>query len=40
VVAPERAAALTGLLAEAGETVIAMGRVGAGQGVRYTGRLL
>jgi phosphoribosylformylglycinamidine cyclo-ligase len=40
VVAPDRAAALTALLAAAGETVIPMGGVGPGQGVAYRGRLL
>ena len=40
VVAPDRAAALRALLAEAGETVVALGSVGPGQGVAYTGRLL
>jgi phosphoribosylformylglycinamidine cyclo-ligase len=40
VVAPDRAEALTTLLAEAGETVVQMGRVIEGQGVVYTGRLL
>jgi len=39
VVAPERAGALTALLIEAGERVVEMGRVGAGEGVRYRGRL-
>jgi phosphoribosylformylglycinamidine cyclo-ligase len=40
VVAPDRAAALTTLLTDAGETVVTMGSVGPGQGVAYTGRLL
>ncbi|MFZ5751579.1 MAG: phosphoribosylformylglycinamidine cyclo-ligase [Pseudomonadota bacterium] len=40
VVAADRAEALTRLLSEAGETVHAIGRVCAGQGVRYEGHLL
>jgi phosphoribosylformylglycinamidine cyclo-ligase len=40
VVAPDRAAALTALLQQAGETVVPMGTVGPGQGVAYRGRLL
>ena len=40
VVAPDRAGALSALLAQAGETVVPMGRVGPGQGVAYRGRLL
>ncbi|MBL3568787.1 phosphoribosylformylglycinamidine cyclo-ligase [Rhodovulum sulfidophilum] len=40
VVAEDRAEALTALLAEAGETVARIGRVGPGQGVAYEGRLL
>lgn len=40
VVAPDQAEALTALLADAGETVVQMGRVIEGQGVVYTGRLL
>jgi len=39
IVAPERAEALGALLVEAGEWVVPLGRVVAGQGVRYTGRL-
>ncbi|MCC5991787.1 MAG: phosphoribosylformylglycinamidine cyclo-ligase [Rhodobacteraceae bacterium] len=39
VVAPERAEAISALLAEAGETVIRIGHVEAGAGVRYTGAL-
>ena len=39
VVAEDRAAALAAQLAEAGETVIPLGRVGPGQGVRYSGSL-
>jgi phosphoribosylformylglycinamidine cyclo-ligase len=39
VVDPACVAALADLLGEAGETVIALGRVEAGQGVRYTGTL-
>jgi len=38
-VAPDRAEALTALLAEAGETVHAIGRVSPGAGVRYRGAL-
>ncbi|PTW51831.1 phosphoribosylformylglycinamidine cyclo-ligase [Rhodovulum kholense] len=40
VVAEDRAEALTALLAETGETVARIGRVGPGQGVAYEGRLL
>jgi phosphoribosylformylglycinamidine cyclo-ligase len=40
VAAPDRAEALAALLAEAGETVLRLGRVGAGSGVRYEGNLL
>jgi len=40
VVAPDRAAALTSILADAGETVTCIGTVGPGQGVAYRGRLL
>ena len=40
VVAADRAAALTALLQEAGETVTEIGTVTEGQGVAYTGRLL
>jgi phosphoribosylformylglycinamidine cyclo-ligase len=40
VVAPEQAVALAALLRGAGETVIPLGEVGAGQGVQYTGTLL
>jgi phosphoribosylformylglycinamidine cyclo-ligase len=40
VVAPDRAEALTALLAGMGETVIQMGQVVAGEGVVYKGRLL
>ncbi len=40
VVAPDRAGALTDLLAGMGERVIPIGRVTEGQGVRYKGRLL
>lgn len=40
VVAADRAAALTALLQEAGETVTEIGTVTVGQGVAYTGRLL
>ncbi len=36
---PDRAAALRDLLAQAGETVLEIGRVTEGQGVAYTGRL-
>ena len=39
VVAADRAGALSALLAEAGETVIPLGRVVPGQGVRYAGAL-
>jgi phosphoribosylformylglycinamidine cyclo-ligase len=39
VVAPDRADAVAALLAEAGETVIPLGRVEAGQGVTYSGAL-
>jgi len=39
VVAPDRAGALSGLLAEAGESVIRLGTVEPGQGVRYDGIL-
>ena len=39
VVAPDRAEALRALLAEAGETVLPLGRVAPGAGVRYTGQL-
>ncbi len=39
VVDPAREAALTALLAEAGETVIPLGEVTEGQGVRYAGTL-
>jgi phosphoribosylformylglycinamidine cyclo-ligase len=39
VVAPDRAEAVAALLAEAGETVIPLGRVEAGQGVTYSGAL-
>ena len=39
VVAADRAGALASLLAEAGETVVPLGRVVPGQGVRYTGSL-
>ena len=39
VAAEDRAAALAAQLAEAGETVIPLGRVGPGQGVRYSGSL-
>ena len=39
VVAADRAGALTALLAEAGESVIPLGRVVPGQGVRYAGTL-
>lgn len=39
-VAPERAEALAEVLAEAGETVLRIGHVTPGQGVRYTGALL
>jgi phosphoribosylformylglycinamidine cyclo-ligase len=39
VVDPARAGALADLLGEAGETVFALGRIEAGQGVRYTGAL-
>ena len=39
VVAADRAAALTALLAEAGESVREIGRVVPGEGVRYSGRL-
>jgi phosphoribosylformylglycinamidine cyclo-ligase len=40
VAAPDRADALAAGLSEAGETVIRLGRVGPGAGVRYTGTLL
>jgi phosphoribosylformylglycinamidine cyclo-ligase len=40
VVAPERAVDLSVLLREAGETVIPLGEVGPGQGVRYSGSIL
>ncbi len=40
VVAADRAEALTALLRAEGETVVALGRVVAGEGVIYTGRLL
>jgi phosphoribosylformylglycinamidine cyclo-ligase len=40
VVKADRAEALTALLAEAGETVVPMGRVIAGEGVVYKGNLL
>jgi phosphoribosylformylglycinamidine cyclo-ligase len=40
VVAPDQAADLTALLQDAGETVVAIGSVGPGQGVAYRGRLL
>jgi len=40
VVAADRADALTALLAAEGETVSRLGTVAAGDGVRYTGRLL
>ncbi len=39
VVAADRADAIAALLADAGETVHRIGRVGAGQGVAYTGSL-
>ncbi|MCC5985038.1 MAG: phosphoribosylformylglycinamidine cyclo-ligase [Rhodobacteraceae bacterium] len=39
VVAPDRAAALAALLADAGETVTPLGTVTAGEGLRYTGAL-
>lgn len=39
LVAADRAGALSALLAEAGETVIPLGRVVPGQGVRYSGSL-
>ncbi len=39
ICAPDRADALTALLAEAGETVTALGHVTAGDGVAYTGAL-
>lgn len=39
VVAPDRAEALAALLREAGETATEIGRVVAGQGVRYSGTL-
>lgn len=39
VVAPDRAAALTELLREAGETVVTLGKVEGAPGVRYTGTL-
>ncbi|MDP1575757.1 MAG: AIR synthase-related protein, partial [Cypionkella sp.] len=40
VVAADRAEALSALLRAEGETVVALGRVVAGEGVIYTGRLL
>jgi phosphoribosylformylglycinamidine cyclo-ligase len=40
VAAPDRADALAAGLSEAGETVIRLGRVGPGAGVRYSGTLL
>ncbi len=40
VVAPGRAGALTALLTEAGERVVDIGRVGAGEGVHYRGQLM
>ncbi|MEY4697863.1 MAG: hypothetical protein RIT14_2291 [Pseudomonadota bacterium] len=40
VVAPDRAEAIRALLSDMGETVTPLGRVVAGQGVVYTGRLL
>jgi len=40
VAAPDRADALAASLSGAGETVIRLGRVGPGAGVRYTGTLL
>lgn len=40
VCAPDEAASLSALLSEAGETVIPMGRVVAGEGVSYRGQLL
>jgi phosphoribosylformylglycinamidine cyclo-ligase len=39
VAAPERAEVLTALLEDAGETVLRLGEVGPGQGVRYAGIL-
>jgi phosphoribosylformylglycinamidine cyclo-ligase len=39
VVAPERSAALAGVLRDAGEAVTVIGRVVPGAGVRYSGRL-
>lgn len=39
VVAPDRAEALSALLVEAGESVIALGHIEAGAGVRYSGAL-
>lgn len=39
VVAPDRAEAISALLAEAGESVIALGHIEAGAGVRYSGAL-
>ncbi|AXC50632.1 phosphoribosylformylglycinamidine cyclo-ligase [Paracoccus suum] len=39
VVAPDRAAALSELLTARGERVVTLGRVSAGQGVRYSGSL-
>jgi phosphoribosylformylglycinamidine cyclo-ligase len=39
VVAPDRAEALSALLAEEGETVMRIGHVVAGAGVSYTGTL-
>ena len=40
VVAPERAEATAALLREMGETVCTLGTIVAGEGVRYTGKLL
>jgi phosphoribosylformylglycinamidine cyclo-ligase len=40
VVAEERAAALTDLLTQEGETVTRLGRIVEGQGVIYRGKLL
>ncbi len=40
VVAADRADAIAALLTDAGETVCTLGHVSAGQGVKYTGRLL
>jgi phosphoribosylformylglycinamidine cyclo-ligase len=39
VVAADRAKPLAALLGEAGETVVPLGRVVTGQGVRYAGQL-